>query len=181
MFTFAAMATQMHPDHDSRVFVAATDQQSVSELKQLKWKFLQDGNIGGMNGVLLGCGGGKMACRGTCLLGEMPHIFAQFPFPKAALAVLKVFTRIAEIQIDFSELSDQAQAVQQKLGELLSQINVEIQRQREGTEEESSEFSPEPIEEEAVSKEDRQRIEQLFEQAGQDRSKAYELNENWTV
>ena len=174
VFTFAAVATQMHPDHDSRVFAAATDQQGVAELKQLDVELLHDGNIGGMNGVLLGVAA-ESQLRGTCLLGEMPHIFAQFPFPKAALAVLRVFTKIADIQVDFNELSDEALAVQQKLGDLLSQVKAELQRQREVNKEEASEFSPEAVEEEALGKEDHQRIEQLFEQAKQDRSKAYEL------
>src|SRR5215475_236027 len=33
VFTFAAMATQMHPEHPSRVFGVATDQKSLEELK----------------------------------------------------------------------------------------------------------------------------------------------------
>jgi len=44
--------------------------------------------------------------RGACLLGEMPHVFAQLPFPKASLAVLQVFTDIAGIEIDTTELSE---------------------------------------------------------------------------
>src|SRR5438874_1947020 len=53
VFTFAAMATQMHPKHRSRVFGAATDRQSLEELKRLELEVLEDGNIGGLNGVLL--------------------------------------------------------------------------------------------------------------------------------
>ncbi len=171
VFTFAAMATQMHPDHDSRVFAAATDQEGVSELKQLEVDILQDGNIGGMNGILLGVAA-ENSLSGACLLGEMPHIFAQFPFPKAALAVLRVFTKMAEITVDFAELSEQAETIERKLGELLSQIESQMEQQREGAEEQ---FSPEVVEDERIDKDDRQRIEQLFEQATQERSKAYEL------
>ena len=85
VLTFAAMATQMHPEHDSRVFGAATDEQSLEELKRLELELLEDGHIGGLNGVLLGAAADG-GLRGTCLLGEMPHIFAQLPFPKASLA-----------------------------------------------------------------------------------------------
>ena len=122
---------------------------------------MHDGNIGGMNGVLLGVAA-ENQLRGTCLLGEMPHIFAQFPFPKAALAVLRVF---AEIALDFTELSEQATAVEQKLGELLAQVEEQMQRQQEGVEEQ---LSPEVVVEERISKDDSQRIEQLFEQAKQE-------------
>ena len=53
VFTFAAMATRMHPEAQSRVFGAATDQPNLDELKRLELDILEDGNIGGLNGVLL--------------------------------------------------------------------------------------------------------------------------------
>ena len=48
--------------------------------------------------------------NGACLLGEMPHIFAQVPFPKASLAILEAFTTIAGIELDLTELAEQAKA-----------------------------------------------------------------------
>lgn len=54
VYTFAAMATPMHPEHTSRVFVAATDEESLAALKRLDLEILEDGRIGGLNGVLLG-------------------------------------------------------------------------------------------------------------------------------
>lgn len=171
IFTFAAMATQMHPEHDSRVFAAATDIEGLNELRSQNLEILGDGNIGGMNGVVLGIAAEK-GLRGVCLLGEMPHLFTQFPFPKAAMAVLKTFTKIAGITIDFTELAEQAEAVEHKLGELLAQVKSAMQQQHEASDDE---FSIIPRDEERISKEDEARIEQLFEQAKQDRSKAYEL------
>jgi hypothetical protein len=47
-----------------------------------------------------------------------------------------------------------------------------MEQQRKSAEEQ---LSPEVVEEECIGKEDRQRIERLFEQATQDRSKTYEL------
>lgn len=172
VFTFAAMATQMHPEHRSRVFGAATDQESLAELKRLELELLEDGQIGGLNGVLLGAAG-ERDMRGTCLLGEMPHIFAQLPFPKASLAVLEIFASIAEVDIDFSELAEQAEAMDRKLGELLVQAEQALGRHPSDEEE----FSSEPEEEEpgGLRPQDEQLIERLFEQAQQDRSKAYEL------
>lgn len=170
LFTFAAMATEMHPEHPSRVFAAATSAPLLTELRQQHLETLNDGNIGGMNGVVLGIAAEK-GLPGACLLGEMPHIFAQFPFPKAALAVLQIFANIADISIDFSELSMQAEAVEEKLGELLAQVQSQLDEQREPDEE----FQSEPEENEGLSQADQQQIDKLFEQAQQDRSKAYEL------
>ena len=106
VYTFAAMATPMHPEHPSRVFGAATDAESLAELKRLELELLEDGQIGGLNGVVLGVAA-EGNLRGACLLGEMPHIFAQLPYPKASLAVLEAFSTIVNLKIDLSELAEQ--------------------------------------------------------------------------
>jgi hypothetical protein len=62
--------------------------------------------------------------------------------------------------------------VNEKLGELLARVERAIVEQ-EGTEEEL--YSPEPVEESRINPKDEREIERLFEEAEQDRSKAYEL------
>jgi proteasome assembly chaperone (PAC2) family protein len=172
VFTFAAMGTAMRPEHSSRVFAAATDKETLAELRQLKTEVLEDGQIGGLNGVLLGVAA-EAGLRGGCLLGEIPHVFAQFPFPQASLAVLNVFRTMTKIDIDLSELAQQAEATGHKLEEILQQVEHAVEEQEGGEEEEES-FTP-PAEEPRLSPEDERRIEQLFDQAVQSRSKAYEL------
>jgi len=171
VFTFAAMATQMHPGADARVFGAATDEESLVELKRLQLEILEDGHIGGLNGVLLGVAAEK-GLHGACLLGEMPHVFAQLPFPKASLAVLKAFTAIAGINIDYTELSEQAKHMDKELGKLMAQMEANAEQQSPADEET---IQQEPSGDEGLDPEDREHIEQLFEQAGRDRSNAYEL------
>ena len=77
---------------------------------------LADGHIGGLNGVLLAAAA-ESGLPGVCLLGEMPHIFSQLPFPKASLAILEVFTKLADIDLDLGELAEQAKLVEQQLGD----------------------------------------------------------------
>jgi uncharacterized protein len=173
VLTFAAMATQMHPGHRSRVFGAATDQEGVEELKRLELALLEDGHIGGLNGVLLGAAA-EGGLRGACLLGEMPHVFSQLPFPKASLAVLEVFVAVTGIDLDFTELTEQARVMEQQLGELLAR--VEQSYGQPGPAEEEA-YSPEAAAEERARAAHRQRIEGLFGQAAQDRSKAFELKQ----
>ena len=172
VFTFAAMATRMHQEHESRVFGAATDENSLEELKSLDLELLQDGHIGGLNGVLLGAAA-ESDLYGACLLGEMPHIFSQLPFPKASLAILEVFSTMTGIEIDFAELAEQAKAMEEQLGEILSRVEQEYGRSFE----EEEEPVPEAKEEESLKTADRQRIEKLFTQAAKDRSKAFELKQ----
>jgi uncharacterized protein len=176
VYTFAAMATPMHPEHAARVFGAATDRESLAELKRLELEVLEDGQIGGLNGVLLGVAA-EAGLHGACLLGEMPHIFHALPFPKASLAVLEAFSTIAGIQIDMSELSEQAREVEQKLGDLLEKVQEALEQQQEPDgpgDEDGPEFEPAATEE-GPSEENREFIEKLFHQAHQNRAKAYEL------
>lgn len=173
IFTFAAMATNMHPEHESTVFGAATDEESLQMLNGYKLRFLEDGNISGMNGIVLGAAA-EAGLSGTCLLGEMPHLFAQFPFPKASLAVLKVFNAMAGIEMDLAELESQAQTMERQLGEVLAHIEQAMGREAPPEEE----YLPEPeTEEPRLKPEEEQRIETLFEQSEQDRSKAYLLKQ----
>lgn len=173
VFTFAAMATDMHPEQPSRVFGAATGEEGLAELKRLDLESLQDGNIGGLNGILLAAAY-EAGLPGSSLLGEMPQIFAQLPFPKASLAVLEVFTRMAEIELDFTELAGEASSVEEKLSELLERVKEQIGETEEDDEDES-EFGSSLAEEPRLTHDDEERVEGLFELARKDRAKAYVL------
>lgn len=173
VFTFAAMATSMHPKQHSRLFGAATNAENLEELKRLELELLEDGHIGGLNGVLLGAAA-EDGLHGACLLGEMPHIFSQLPFPKASLAILEVFTSIAGIELDLNELSEQARGMEQQLGDLLARVEQNYEQQSPAEEEA---YGTPDVEEEKVHSKDRQRIENLFEQAAKDRSKSFELKQ----
>jgi hypothetical protein len=177
VFTFAAMATAMHPEHFSRVFGASTDEAGLDQLKSAEIELLTEGHIGGLNGVLLGVAA-ERGLSGTCLLGEMPHIFAQLPFPKASLAVLRVFTTLADIDVDTHELAEQARLMDENLGQLLSQVENAIAKQQ-NPEESAEEFPDEEVAEpeEGLGKDATRKIEALFEEASKDRGKAFELKQ----
>jgi proteasome assembly chaperone (PAC2) family protein len=172
LFTFAAMATGMHPEHASRVFGAATDMTNLSELQRLELDIVQDGHIGGLNGLLLGTGL-EMGLNGACLLGEMPHILSQLPFPKASLAILEKFIVLANIDIDLSELQEQSRQVDAQLGELLDQVQRAMSNSANSDVEATE--SLQSNEDSQLSSRDEEHIERLFEESRFDRSKAYEL------
>jgi len=171
IFTFAAMASEMRPEDHSRVFGAAVDRESLRELKELDLEIMEEGRIGGLNGILLGIAG-ESGVRGACLLGEMPQMFAQLPYPQASLAVLRVFSQLAGVHVDVTELAEQAEAVDEKLGELLASVERAMGQQEP---EELETWRSHPEEEDSLSASERRRIEDLFAQVRQDRSKAYEL------
>ena len=180
VFTFAAMSTAMRPEAESRVFAAATDGEMLKDLTRLELEILEDGRIGGLNGVLLGAAA-ERGLSGACLLGEIPQIFSQLPFPKASVAVLRVFMTIAGIEIDLAELSEQARATNERLGELLTRIESTLEKQSlaatEGYSAEPADegYSSVVADEGLLTHEDERRVEELFKQAALDRSKAFEL------
>lgn len=171
VFTFAAMATPMHPESPARVFGAATDEDGLAELRRLELDVLEDGQIGGLNGVLLGVAA-EAGLRGACLLGEIPHVFAQLPIPKASLRVLEAFATLAGVELDMTELAEQAREMERTFAALLAQMQDAMNPEEP---EEEDMPRPEPPEDEGPTDEDRQRLESLFDRARQDRSVAYEL------
>lgn len=171
VITFAALATHMAPDDPSQVYGAATDREGVEQLKRLELQVLEDGNISGLNGVLLGTAA-EVGLRGTCLLGEMPHALAQLPFPKASLGILEAFTSMTGIDIDLEELAEQARRTEDQINTLL-----EVMQQASESEEELLLPPLEEPEEEGLGAPDRRRIEGLFEEAAWNRAKAFELKQ----
>jgi hypothetical protein len=175
VFTFAAMATAMRPKQDARVFGAAIDRETLAEFKQLDVDILESGAISGLNGVLLGMAAAG-GLPGGCLLGEIPHVFSQIPFPKAALAVLEFFSAMTGIELDYTELREHAVTVEKTLEDFLVRMEhaVEEANAQPGHLPEpdaAGEKAPRP------GAADRRRIEELFSAARADRSRAYELKQ----
>lgn len=168
VLTFAAMATQMHPEHRSRIFAAATNESILNELKTLDLEVLDDGHIGGLNGLLLGVAA-ENKLDGACLLGELPHIFSQIAFPKASLAIIEAFQGLTGIELDTAELAEQVRLMDEKLGEMLSD--------KPPYDEEALELGAQPEDEQGLKAVDQHRIDSLFERAKEDRAKAFELKQ----
>jgi proteasome assembly chaperone (PAC2) family protein len=162
------------------VFGAAIDRGTLARFRDLDLTVLEGGQINGLNGVLLGVAA-ESGMQGGCLLGEMPQLFSQLPYPKASLSVLEFFATLAGIKIDLTELQAHAQDVEQKLEVFLGRIEKAI-HQVEGGESAVPELAEEEEDDEKkkqpkLSAEDRQHLEQLFTEAKQDRSRAYFLKQ----
>ncbi|WP_372718587.1 PAC2 family protein [Novipirellula sp.] len=171
LFTFAAMATDMQPGTEARVFAAATQQSLLDVTRQFDVSPLDDGQVGGLNGVLLAAAAEK-GMPGICLLGEMPHIFVQMLYPKASLAVLRVFVKMAKIELDLAELAQHSEQTEHRLVQIVAEMRRSLEpepQKGEGTVGEDWKLLS------GISEENEQRIESLFEIAAQDRSRAFEL------
>jgi proteasome assembly chaperone (PAC2) family protein len=66
------------------------------------------GGIVGASGLLLGLGSLR-DIQGVCFMGETPGYFVD---PKSAKAVLKVLTKIINVQVNFSALEKKAKEIE---------------------------------------------------------------------
>lgn len=177
VFTFAGKATQMDPEHPSRVFAAATNKVALDEFQKLDVNILADGQIDGLNGVLL-CEAAQAGLKGVCLLAEVPDIFAQMSFPGATFALLNVFCQLAGLSVDLDELNEQAADTGRKLGLALAQIETELEKLEEAdTGVADPVLESDALSEPRLSVEHERHIHQLFTQARTDRSNAFELKQ----
>ncbi len=114
VYTCAAALTRIHHTEQPKVWGVGTNQSVVQELKKLNLK--QKGNlqIAGLNGLLLGVAK-EREIDGVCLLGEVPVYASRMPNPMAALAVLRVLTRLLDVELDFVELARVAEETREKM------------------------------------------------------------------
>ena len=174
IFTFAAMASAIELNEDSRVIGVASESEALHELISAEIGVLQAGNISGMNGILLGVAA-ERKISGGCLLGEMPGPLMNVPYPKASLAVLEAFNRLMDFEIDLSGLELEVQRMERHLTDALSKLQRLEQQGEPGSPAEEETYLPDPADNGRLSEEERGLIEQLFTEAEQDRSKAFEL------
>jgi proteasome assembly chaperone (PAC2) family protein len=114
VFTCAAALTRIHHTEAPKVWGVGTNSSMVQELKKLNLK--QKGNlqIAGLNGLLLGVAK-EREIDGMCLLGEVPMYASRMPNPIAALAVLKVLSKMLEFEIDLVDLTRIAEETREKM------------------------------------------------------------------
>lgn len=180
VFTFSALGTGMQPGAASRTFGVASDSAGLEDLKDHGIALLADGQIGGLNGVALAAAA-EAGLPAVGLLGEMPLLAPQLPWPNASAGVLRAFQQISGLPLDLAELETYGRATQERLGELYQQLR---EAAAQGTEapptQEEAPAQPEPARpaapsEDVLSEEDSRRVERLFREAERDRSKAFEL------
>ena len=183
--TFASMASALHPSAAPKVTGVATDEAMRVELRKAEVTLLEDGQIGGLNGVLLGAAA-ERGIPGLGLLGEIPFFAAQVPNPKAARVVLSVFSVLSGVEVSLAELDRHSATMERVLIEAYERLRTQA---REAT---GDEPAVEEVTEENGTKPDaaapapsaspldlstRQDIERRFEEARHDPAKAVELKQ----
>lgn len=179
LVTFASLGTQLHPTQQPRVHAVATDREVLGEVDRAGAEPLEEGQIGGLNGVLLGVGKGE-GFPGACLMAEIPYFAGAVPNPKAASAALEVFGAMSDLSIDRGDLIAQGEEVDRQLVELFERMGGESAMPGLGEHDEEDESLDEPQDEQKPERTPidfatREKLEQMFAEARRDRAKAIEL------
>ena len=195
--TFAAMASQLHPSAEPRVFAAATDATMLPHLRRLNLTLLDGGHISGLNGLLLAAAAEK-SIPAVCLLGELPFFAAGMRNPKASAAVLDAFARLVGVPVEILSLQEQGRQVEAAMLDLLRRFAGEDAAEPEAGGEPDKASDAEPgdgetgVEDadggggssgghgdggavEGLGSPDRERIELMFDEAASDRRAAMRL------
>jgi proteasome assembly chaperone (PAC2) family protein len=112
--TFASIASGLHPAENPRVLGVTTDADTMAELRRAEVEPLTEGQVGGLNGVLLAAAV-ERGIPGLCLLAEIPFFAASVPNPKAARAALSVFSVLAGIDVSLEQLNRHAAVIDSAL------------------------------------------------------------------
>jgi len=174
------MVSQIHPTAEPRVVGVSNEATLGAELTEQGVDTLRSGQISGLNGVTLAAAA-DLGLEAFCLLGEIPFYAISVPNPKASMAVLRVFGRMAGVRIGLAPLERQARSLERRLVDLLERMNID------GDDPTSTELLGEASIEEFglpdfmlesgddISDEESRRIETLFRAAEADRRKAVDL------
>ncbi len=126
VFTFAAMVTQNDHRTRPRVWGCATHAGLVPALKAAGVSLMEEGQVSGLNGLLLGVARAR-GMDGTCLLGELPYYLTQMSYPVASLAVLEAFVAITGTEVDLGGMRSACEGTLTEIEAYLEQIKGEPQ------------------------------------------------------
>ncbi|MCK9603723.1 MAG: PAC2 family protein [Candidatus Omnitrophica bacterium] len=174
IMSFAAMPQPIDHTQEPRVWFTATSADLNNSLKKYNLSLLSEGQISGMNGILLGIAK-KEGLMGLCLLGEIPLYTIQIENPKASQAVLEALSRIFGLKIDFSGLVDQGHIMEGEINKLLDYLKLGPQAATPIGEEEIEKIKKSLSQLTRLPVSVKEKIEKLFEAASADIAKANEL------
>jgi proteasome assembly chaperone (PAC2) family protein len=137
--TMAAMPTSINHYQSSRVWLTATHVEVLAELSPYCQRVLREGQVSGMNGLLLGVAKQK-GLEGLCLLGEIPFYTTEIENPKASMAVLRILNQVLQLEVDMRDLEELAQQTEKQIDRYLLEL-----QEREQEEEKSPEDKEGPV------------------------------------
>jgi len=124
LLTFAAKPEPIDHHAEPAVWIAATDNEVFNEYAPRRLKTLTDGQISGLNGIILGVGK-KKKIKGACLLAEIPFYTVQVENPRATLAVLKVINDHFKLNLNLAPMIERSKFIEEEIDKLVGYLKGE--------------------------------------------------------
>ncbi|MDG5816294.1 PAC2 family protein [Chitinispirillales bacterium ANBcel5] len=180
IFTAAAFPYPMSYKAPSRVFAAANRQKFLRELSLFGIEPMPEGFISGLNGVLLGIAASQ-DIEAACILATIPSYASGLLYPKGSLEIIKALSKIADLDVDTSEIEEQTRAYDETYEDIEERLRQVFPSMIEGDEElgleQPFELKEQQGDDERVPEMVMNRIERLFREVAQskNRERAKEL------
>ncbi len=172
-------------DHRAKpgVWMTSTHKDILDRFGSFGAKILDEGQISGLNGLVLGMAK-KKRIRGLCLLAEIPFYTVQIENPKASISILKIIDKYLDLKLDFSSLTERASFIESEIDKLMSYLKGEIQTPPPLSDDDIEKIKKDLSAYTKIPQSVREEMETLFKEAPGDISKARELKEkldHWNV
>jgi len=188
IISFAAMPATIDHIQKPDIWLAVNNKELLRYLQNYSLKLMTEGEISGMNGLFLGLAR-KAGFSGFCLLGELPIYTIHIENPRTVFAILEKIKEILNLPLDLNDLEQQAQLIEQEINKLVDYLKEGVQLPSAGGLGPISEAEIEKIKKfltqlTHLPQSVKAKIEDLFELAQKDISKANELKQEldrWNV
>ncbi len=163
IYTAAALAVPMRHTEDVQVFGVSNRESLRDELIPHGVEVLKQGQISGLNGLLLGFADTRKI-PSACLLATMPHHVVTMPNPKASHEIVAVLSRLLDLEIDMSEMDEAVDEMSRVLEDIEEKIKTAFSSMERGGAESFEALGE--VGDDAVPQKVMDRIERLFLQVG---------------
>jgi len=164
IYTGAAFAMPISYQEPARVFGVVNKKSLLDKLKEYPVEIMKEGQISGMNGLILGLAA-QSNIDAMCLLATLPQYAINFPNPKASKAIIEVLEKVLNVWVEKPDLDEAIEGINQRL----SLIEQKIKETFYSSEKEET---LEEMEENKVPGYVMEKIERLFEEVKADKRKA---------
>lgn len=166
IYTGAAFPLPVSYKDEPEVYGAANRKTLLSALSKLRIKPMEGGHISGLNGLVLGFAE-ERGIEATCLLATMPQYAISLPNPKASRAIIEALQKILGFKVNLQEMEEYVKDMDEKMALIEDKVKDVFTIEKE---------EPESLPaEKKVPGYIMEKIEKMFREAKQDRSKAIML------
>lgn len=163
IFAGAAFPLPISHNEPPEVYGAVSKDSLIDILINSGVKTMEGGHIAGLNGLILGFAQ-ERNIEAICLLATMPQYAIGLPNPKASYAIIEVLEKILNFKVDFQEMSEYIKDMDEKMKVIEEKVKDVFTIEEEEPES--------PPAEKKIPGYIMEKIEKLFREARQDKSKA---------